>query len=369
MPKTMSDLRAIGPKANVIQIVPPKDVYRPAVIGEADAGDHELVTRPLASPTGPHGAKGFHNRAGSTIQQPGVFNIYLGAFWGDQGFVEGFSKAVVENGYLDPLAELHYGTGSGKYLGAVNGPAQAAGSTFSDAAARDTLKKMLDAGAIHGDVNSLFVFILPDKVISTMTDGSASCSDYCGYHDAIPYNGTDIAYAVLPSPLCKGCGGSMADFTAVYAHELAEACTDKIPGKGWVAADGSENGDLEAWVFFPWGPPTNPKMYTVQGYYTNERGNTIGAWRSTAAATKPALSSATCQAIVVKNTPFPDQFKDPDQLLKDLGVFGDAEAEVHRAGIVRDVQALGYTIDPGDIDSGPAVAVADCRDSVHDNAS
>ena len=69
------------------------------------------------------------------------------------------------------------------------------------------------------------------------------------------------------------------DFTAVYAHELAEAVTDKVPGQGWVAADGEENGDLEAWVLFGWGPADDPQRYTVQGYYTNERGNTLGAWR------------------------------------------------------------------------------------------
>ncbi len=289
MPTTLEKLRSIGPKSNVIQIVPPKQAVRPAILRAAEMEDHELVTRPLASPTGPGGAAGFHNRAGSTIANPEVTNVYLGAFWGDRAFVEGFSRAVVENGYLDPLRELHYGTGSGKYLGAVDGTALAAGTTFSDTEARALLKKMLDSGALHSDLNSLFVFILPDKVRSTL-DGDASCTDYCGYHDAIPYNGSDVAYAVLPSPLCSGCGGELIDFTAVYAHELAEACTDKVPGKGWVADDGEENGDLEAWVLLPWGPPSDPKRYTVQGYYTNERGNTIGAWRDTpAAASTPAL--------------------------------------------------------------------------------
>jgi hypothetical protein len=365
-----ADLLAIGPKANVIQIVPPKHVYRPAVIREADAGDHELVTRPLASPTGPGGAAGFRNRGGSQIVNPNVVNVYLGPFWGDRNFAEGFSKAIVENGYLDPLRELGYGTGSGTYSGAVDGPTLAAGKTFSDTDARNTLRNMLDAGQIHGDANSLFVFILPDGVVSVLS-GERSCQSFCGYHEAIPYNGTDIAYAVLPSPLCSGCGGEMADFTAVYAHELAEACTDKVPGKGWVADDGSENGDLEAWIFFPWGPPDDPNRYNVQGYYTNERGNTIGAWRTVISVdgTRPPIPSAVCQAIVVNRTPFKDRFKgDPDQLLKDLGIFGDNEVQVHRAGIVQDVEALGFSIDPGDIDSGPAVSVADCRDSVHDNA-
>src|SRR5690242_21405134 len=90
----LSDLAAIGPKANVIQIVPPRHVYKPAVLREKDAGDHELVTRPLASPTGPHGAKGFRNRGGSQIKNPNVTNVYLGTFWGDRNFVEGDRKST-----------------------------------------------------------------------------------------------------------------------------------------------------------------------------------------------------------------------------------------------------------------------------------
>jgi hypothetical protein len=86
-------------------------------------------------------------------------------------------------------------------------------------------------------------------------DGSRSCAQFCGYHDAFMHKGTSIAYAVLPSTKCSGCGGELADFTAVYAHELAEAVTDKVPGEGWVADDGEENGDLEAWDLLRWGPP------------------------------------------------------------------------------------------------------------------
>ena len=125
------------------------------------------------------------------------------------------------------------------------------------------------------------MLILPDGVASQFDgDGSQSCSSFCGYHDAFIYHGIVVAYAVLPSPSgCQGCGnGNLGDFTAVYAHELAEAVTDKVPGNGWVANDGQENGDLEAWILFGWGPSSDPNKYTVQGYYTNEQGNTIGRW-------------------------------------------------------------------------------------------
>lgn len=274
---TKEMLRSIGRRAGVIQIVPPRHVIRPSYLREED---HDLASLPLSSPTGPGGAPGFQNRAGSQIAVPEVTNIYLGRFWGDRSFVEGFSKAIVENGYLDPLRDLGYGTGPGTYQGAIDGPALASGTAFQDADAQATVVSLLDQGAIQGNANSLFVLILPDGVTSVMDQGGAqSCSDYCGYHDAFDYNGTSIAYAVLPSSLCQPCGGQIGDFTAVYAHELAEAATDKVPGQGWVAVDGEENGDLEAWVFFGWGPRDDPNRYNIQGYYTNERGDTVGAWR------------------------------------------------------------------------------------------
>jgi hypothetical protein len=279
MPRhTLADLRKIGPRhPKVIQIVPPRHVVRPVIVHDDDDNSHELVTRPLASPTGPGGAAGFTNRGGSQIAVPHVTNVYLGPFWGDRTLVEAFSKAVLENGYLDPLRDLGYGTGPGTYLGAIDGPVLAAGSTFSDNDAQNMVQQLMGDGTLQGDANSLFVFILPDGVTSTL-GSDQSCTAFCGYHDSVSVNGADIAYAVLPSSLCQGCGGQIGDFTAVYAHELAEASTDKVPGQGWTADDGSENGDLEAWILFGWGPPDDPNRFTVQGYYTNERGNTVGAW-------------------------------------------------------------------------------------------
>ena len=275
---TKEHLRKIGCRPNVIQIVPPRHVMRPPLVHDDE--NHDLVVNPLASPTGPGAAAGFSNRAGSQIATPQVTNIYMGPFWDDRKFVEGFSKAIVERGYLDPLQELNYGTGSGNYLGSIDGPALDPDSIFHDRDARSTVTSLLDQGSIQASVNSLFVLILPDGVTSIIdNDGSQSCEKFCGYHDAFDYQGAEVAYAVLPSSLCQGCGGNIGDFTAVYAHELAEASTDKVPGQGWVSDDGEENGDLEAWILFGWGPPDDPNRYTIQGYYTNERGNTAGAWR------------------------------------------------------------------------------------------
>lgn len=274
--RTLQTFRKLGSRPGAVQIVPCTQDVQCCSVHRTGMAE----TLAFSSPTGPGGAPGFHNVAGSQIAVPEVTNIYMGPFWGDQNFVEQFSKAVVENGYLDPLKELGYGTGSGTYKGMVTGPTLKKGLTFTDADAQGAVKNLLDKGTIKGNANSLFMLILPDGVTSQL-DGASSCQAFCGYHDAFEYKGTSIAYGVLPSSLCSGCGGLIGDFTAVYAHELAEAATDKVPGQGWVADDGEENADLESWVLLNWGPPSNPKLYTIQGYYTIERGNTVGAWRDT----------------------------------------------------------------------------------------
>src|SRR5215471_15261576 len=105
-PSTMEQLRNTGSRPNVIQIVPPRHCYQLTALTADRDVDVELATGPLRSPTGPNGAEGFRNKAGSQIAVPHVTNIYMGAFWGDRPHLEGFTKAVLENGYLDPLKRL-----------------------------------------------------------------------------------------------------------------------------------------------------------------------------------------------------------------------------------------------------------------------
>lgn len=83
---------------------------------------------------------------------------------------------------------------------------------------------------------------------------------------------------------------------------------------------------------------------------------------------KEQLDPDACSEIVVENTPKPGRYRGPDQFLLDLGILGDNEAEVHRAGIIQDLTRLGAQIDGKKISSGPAVTVGDCTASVLDNA-
>ncbi len=87
-----------------------------------------------------------------------------------------------------------------------------------------------------------FVFLPPG--VKVALGGSQSCQAFCGYNDAI---GTQIFYAVMPFPDCSGCRGNLAPFdalTATSSHELCEAITDPIPGKGWYDDANGEIGDI-----------------------------------------------------------------------------------------------------------------------------
>lgn len=79
-PTTLDALRRVGPRPHAMQIAPPRNVYRPAYLGAEGRSNPKLVNSPLASPTGPGGAQGFRNRAGSQIATPHVTNVYLGGF-------------------------------------------------------------------------------------------------------------------------------------------------------------------------------------------------------------------------------------------------------------------------------------------------
>jgi hypothetical protein len=146
---------------------------------------------------------------------------------------------------------------------------------------RKLIADKLNEGVLHATQNTLLFLILQKGITATFSDGSKSTERFSGYHDVLSYQGTDVAYVVLPSPWDSPASdnASFDLFTAAYAHELAEAVTDKVPGKGWISEDGLESADLEPGVLAAWGPPNDCSRFVVQAYYTNERGPTIGAWR------------------------------------------------------------------------------------------
>ena len=96
-------------------------------------------------------------------------------------------------------------------------------------------------------MNTLYFVYLPPGV-SVTQGGGQSCKVFCGYHSDI---GGSVFYAVMPYPTCQGCTGSLSAFdalTSTSSHELVEAITDPIPGRGWYDDNHGEIGDICAWT-------------------------------------------------------------------------------------------------------------------------
>lgn len=250
----VDQMQAIGSRAGVWQVVPPSD-YKDRLAGEG-------------APATPAGGFPLTNHGGSTIPNPKLVLIYLGAWWNDTAKLEAFAADLMTAGYLAPLSD--YGSGNGQFLGSIHGPAVS--GTVTDAQLQAILSAMISsppAGFPMPDGHTLYALCLPSGVV--VNDGNGvSCTAFCGYHDALPDGKT--FYTVQPASDCQGCyiSDPFSGFTMVLAHEVAEACTDAVPGQGWFAdVNGMENSDQFAWIPGPYGP------WTVQGYQLNGVGNSL----------------------------------------------------------------------------------------------
>ena len=257
-----------------IRIVPlhyPKLVYsleELAAIKAAEAAGDLYDGRPKLVPAQ---AK-LTYRNGPLLQAPSVFAIYWGPSWNSsasaqtlRGRVDQFFKDILVSTLIDQLAEYNVtgqSIGHGEYLGSSVRTDSAPVGSVTDTAIRAQLLKWIKAKAVPKSTqNSLYFIYLEPGVVSIM-GGSKSCQNFCGYHDAVG----NVYYAVMPYPLCAGCLGGLAAFdalTATSSHELCEAITDPMPGRGWYDDVNGEIGDICAWNFRKLGP------YTVQQEWSN----------------------------------------------------------------------------------------------------
>jgi hypothetical protein len=216
-------------------------------------------------------------RGGPLLPAVQVFNFFWGTAW--QGLQAGlvqeinqFFDFVLTSALMDQLAEYSVpgsSIGHGSRAGAV------ILSTDPPSAIADTdIQKLIqqeissDAAVPQPTPNSLYYVFLPPGVTVTL-DGSASCSNFCGYHSDI--NGT-MFYAVMPYPDCSGCTGTLAvldALTSTSSHELCEAITDPVPGQGWYDDQNGEIGDICAWKTKQLG------SYTVQLEWSNSAGSCV----------------------------------------------------------------------------------------------
>ena len=211
-------------------------------------------------------------RNGPLITNVEVFTLFWGAAWqGAQSAlaaeINQFFDFVVTSPLISQLAEYNVPgkhIGPGRRTGTISILTPAPTPSISDAAIQHMLKQEISTNpAIPPPTpNSLYFVYLPPGV-RVVQGGGASCQAFCGYHSDIA---SSIFYAVMPYPGCKGCVGALSTLdalTSTSSHELCEAITDPIPGRGWYDDANGEIGDICAWKTKRLG------QFTVQEEWSN----------------------------------------------------------------------------------------------------
>jgi hypothetical protein len=195
-------------------------------------------------------------RAGPLLTAVEVFTVFWGAEWEKvaQSAIAAnmnlFFDYILTSTLMDQLGEYSVpgkSIGHGKRTGTLTLTSPAPNASVQDSAIQELLQQEIAAKNLPAPgANSLYFFFLPPGV-QVVQSGSASCVDFCGYHDATRGN---IFYAVMPYPGCSGCTGGLSftdALTSTTSHELCEAITDPVPGQGWYDDSNGEIGDICAW--------------------------------------------------------------------------------------------------------------------------
>jgi hypothetical protein len=195
-------------------------------------------------------------RNGPLLTNVQVFTVFWGQAWQDATNsavakqMNEFFDFVVTSKLLDQLSEYSVEgktIGQGTRTGSLTLTTSEPGTKVEDSAIQKMLQAEIAAGTLPAkNANSLyFVFLPPGTQVEQ--DGAASCTDFCGYHEA---TSDGIFYATMPYPNCTGCEGGLTTLdalTSTSSHELCEAITDPIPGQGWYDDANGEIGDICAW--------------------------------------------------------------------------------------------------------------------------
>lgn len=266
--------RVWGPARDAVRIVPlhyPKPVYSVEQLADRQvpgAGQDLYDGQARIAP--PDAMLSY--RGGPLLTRPQVYSVYWGASWASSDSartlttgLDRFFSDILVSPLMDQLAEYSVGSkriGHGKFLGSGVHTESAPQGSVTDASVRSQLKRWIKAKAVpKTTANTLYFIFLEPGVVSIM-GGSRSCQNYCGYHNAAG----KVYYALMPFPSCGGCLGGMSvldALTATSSHELCEAITDPVPGKGWYDDRHGEIGDICAWQFRKLG------AHTVQLEWSN----------------------------------------------------------------------------------------------------
>jgi hypothetical protein len=133
---------------------------------------------------------------------------------------------------------------------------------LTDEQLQHEIQSVMTAKGWQGGLNHIFFLMTPNGVGSCGDGVSGECSTnaFCAYHSAFGPASAPVIYANEPYEGPDPNGGCAADSQGfpndldgdttinTISHEHNEAITDPF-GNGWIASDGSENGDLCAYGF------------------------------------------------------------------------------------------------------------------------
>jgi hypothetical protein len=214
-------------------------------------------------------------RNGPLLTNVEVFTLFWGNGWQNSPLISqinDFFSYILSSSLIDQLAEYSVAgktIGHGKLTGTLTVTSPAPSSTVQDSDIQSLIQQQIASGALPAPGSNTLYVVYTETGVTVDQGGSASCQDFCGYHDTF---GSNIFYGVLPYPDCSGCTGGQDTFTALTvttSHELCEAITDPIPGQGWYDDNNGEIGDICAWKTKTVGP------YTVQQEWSNQANQCI----------------------------------------------------------------------------------------------
>src|SRR5947209_764352 len=132
-------------------------------------------------------------RNGPLLANVEVFTIFWGSAWqSDQtGLVDqlnAFFDYILTSPLMDQLGEYsvpNYRIGQGSHPGTLNVDSPDVQKTVDDSGIQAMLQQLIANNTVPPpDANMLYFIFLPTGVTVTQ-GGSASCQQFCGYHDAI----------------------------------------------------------------------------------------------------------------------------------------------------------------------------------------
>lgn len=195
---------------------------------------------------------------GPLLQRVQVQALYYGSEWttnatlrAQAGRFEGFLGNVVNSSYMDMMTSAGYSVGRGSSSAGRIDPAVIDKRYYlTDGRIQSVIQQDISRGLEQPGANRLYVmFVEPNVAVKLGSDDSIT--GFYGYHNSfVGYDArgmrTNIYYAVIPYH--GGINGQINQFntfdsmTDTTSHELAEAVTDPVVGRGWY--DYRLNGEI-----------------------------------------------------------------------------------------------------------------------------